>query len=239
MTDIVELFAEAADDVERTKYKVLAKLKAAEKAFVEGKVYPYLKDLINARRQISRYFDDRASLRSEEAGEITGIDPEEKEVEREWAEFDDDQSGAVIEKMMRWAAPRIESAIEEGRKVYDDVEEDLEIDTVGIVPNYLTEGYLMVPHFEDSALLAHSYKVGMVRPGDEPRRVLKTERKSSAPIGTDPEDLKEELLEENPDLPVPAAYHASIGREVPYEPTLWPITKRTLIRRLASDERDD
>jgi len=233
----LELFTGAVDDVERTQYQVLAGLQRAESAFDEQEVYPYLGRLVKLHGALVTVLERTEEFRSPETGRITGIDWEEESITYEWPELEGTEM-TVVEDLIRWALPKIRSTIEEGRAVYEHVEENTELETVGIFPSYIQEGYLMVPDRANEILHVLRYEFSTLHEEGETHRALRTVHcKAVEEEGVDvpPSSIKLDLLEERRDLPKPATYFSRTNLEVPYEETLLPVVKRRLIHRLAAE----
>lgn len=233
----LELFTGAVDDVERTQYQILGGLKRARTAFEERRVYPYLGRLAELYGALVTVLKRTEAFRTPETGQITGLDWEKKVLTYEWPELEDTEM-AVVEDLIRWALPHIREAIEEGRSVYEHVEDNMEIETVGIVPSYLQEGYLMVPEREADQLHVLRYQLSIIQEEGEKHRALRTiHLKTVEQKGVDvhPSDVKLNLLEERRDLPNPATYFSNTALDVPYTETLLPVVKRRLIRHLSKE----
>ncbi len=233
----LNLFTGAVEDVERTQYKVLAGLKKARSAFDEQRVYPHLGRLVKLHGALVTVLDRTEEFRTPETGDISGIDWDEKKVTYEWPELEGTEM-AEVEDLIRWALPHIRDAIEEGKDVYEQVEDNLELETVGIVPSYVQEGYLMVPHREENVLHVLRYTLSIIEGEDERHRALKTthcKTVSQESVDLDPSTIKLQLVEERRDLPNPATYFSNIDLHVPYQETLLPVVKRRLVRRLAAE----
>lgn len=233
----LELFTGAVDDVERTQYQVLAGLKKAETAFAKKQVYPYLGKLVKLYRALHTVLERTEDFRTPDTGRISGLDLEAHSITYEWPELEDTQM-TVVEDLIRWALPHIQEAIKEGRSVYEHVEDNLELETVGIVPSYLQEGYLMVPEGEEDVLHVLRYQLSIIQEEGEKHRALRTVHcKTVSQDGVDvhPSSVKLDLLEERRDLPNPATFFSNTNVAVPYKETLLPVVKRRLIRRLASE----
>ncbi len=233
----LELFTSAVDDVERTQYEILAGLQEAESAFEEKRVYPHLGRLVHLHGALMTVLARTEEFRTPETGEITGIDWEEKSITYEWPELEDTEMD-VVEDLIRWALPKIKGAIEEGRSVYEHVEDNMELETVGIVPSYVQEGYLMVPESEADVLHVLRYELSIIQDEGEKHRALRTTHcKTVEQEGVDvhPSSIKLDLLEERRDLPNPATYFSNTALDVPYQETLLPVVKRRLIRHLATE----
>jgi hypothetical protein len=230
----LDLFAGAAYDVERTQYQVLGGLQRARKAFARNRVYPHLSRLVKLYQGLQTILDRSSSFRNARTGEIKSINLEDRTIQYEWPEFDQDQM-ATIEELIRWAIPHIQETIEEGRAVYEFVEDSLELEEVGIVPSYVQEGYMLVPDRSSDQLHVLRYSLSIFTDADERYRSLKTVHcKSIEQKGVDrpPSSIKLTLVEERDDLPNPATYYFNTDVDVPYEPTMLPVVKRMLMRHL-------
>ena len=235
----LDLFTRAVHDVERTQYQILAGLQRAYEAFDNKRIYPYLGQLVHLHRSLTTIIEQSDAFRTAATGTIKNIDLEDREIEYEWPELDGAEM-AVVEELIRWALPHIREAVEDGRSVYEFVEDNVELETVGIVPSYLQEGYLMVPDTESSELHILRYRLSILTDDGERYRALRTTlcKTVERPVGVDlhPSSLKLELVEERRDLPNPATYFTSTAVDIPYEDTLLPVVKRRLIRRLMREE---
>jgi len=230
----LELFAGAAYDVERTQYQVLARLQRAREAFSENYIYPHLGRLVKLYKVLNTVLERTDEFRNQQTGEISSIDLEAKKIIYEWPELDRDQM-AEVEELIRWAMPHVKEAIEEGRAVYEFVEDNLQIEEVGIVPSYVQEGYMMVPDREKDVLHVMRYSLSIFTDADERYRSLKTAHCKSVPqqgVDLHPSSVKLELMEERKDLPNPATYFFNTEIAFPYERTMLPVVKRRLMRHL-------
>jgi hypothetical protein len=233
----LDVFTGAVHDIERTQYQVLAGLKRAHDAFEEQRIYPYLGRLVKLYRSLETIIDRSERFRSARTGQIAEIDLENETIEYEWPEIDADKMSDV-EDLMRWALPRVQDAIEEGKAVYEHVENSVELETVGIVPSYVQEGYLMVPDREEQQLHVLRYTLSIFTDEDERYRSLKTEHCKTVPqegVDVAPGSIKMELIEERDDLPNPATYCFQTDRVFPYQETLLPVAKRRFIRYLSGE----
>jgi len=232
----LDLFTSAVDDVERTQYHILAGLQSAQSAFQEQRVYPHLGQLVKLHGALRTVLARTEDFRTPETGQITGIDWSEKAITYEWPELEETEM-AVVEDLIRWALPQIRTTIEGGRSVYEHVEDNTELETVGIVPSYVQEGYLMVPERDEAVIHVLRYELSIIQEEGEKHRALRTVHcKTVSEDGLDvhPSNIKLDLLKERPDLPNPATYFSNTDLNVPYRETLLPVVKRRLIRHLAS-----
>jgi hypothetical protein len=213
-----------AHDEESTRYHVLHGLQQVRRAFGHNRVYPHLADLIHLRSALREIGDGSSALR--ERGPLKEIDLEEGVLRYEEAE-----PHFPFEALIAWALPLIEEAIEEGRAIYDFVDEHTAVEAVGIVPSYQDEGYLLVP--DEAALRVIRYAVSIFTRHDERFRSLRTSAVDEVPGGAPPTELKRFLIGRYPDLPNPATYRVASELRFPVEETVLPVAKRKLLQYLA------
>jgi hypothetical protein len=212
-------------DSEWSRYRILGGFQEIRRAFCDNRVYPYLADLIHLRTALRTLADESDALRSR--GPLTGIDLEEGALR-----YEDSQGAALpFEDLVVWAMPLIEAAIEEGRAIYDFVDERTAVEAVGIVPAYQDEGYLLVPDGE--ALRVLRYAVSLFTRHDERFRSLRTASVDEAPGDTPPHELKRFLTARHPDLPNPATYRVATDLDFPVDETMLPVAKRKLLQYFA------
>lgn len=233
----IELFTEAVHDVERTQYRILGGLKKARDAFEEDRIYPHLAQLVKLYRGLETIVEQSDRMRNPASGTATGVDWEKQELTYQWPELDGDEM-STVNGLIRWALPRVREAIREGKDVYEAVDESLELETVGIVPSYLKEGYLMVPDREDDVLYVLRYTMSVVQDDGERARMLRTvpcRTVEQGGVEPHPSSVKLDLVAERRDLPNPATYFFDTSAPFPYEPTLLPVVKRRLMRHLVTE----
>lgn len=230
----LQLFAGAAYDAERAQYQVLGGLQRAHEAFAQNEIYPHLGRLVKLYKALQTVLDRSEAFRNPRTGTIKGLDLDNKKVIYEWPELDTDQM-SLVEDFIRWALPHIQDAIEEGRTVYEFVEESMQMEEVGIVPSYVQEGYLMVPDRQANKLHVLRYSLSIFTSAEERYRTLKTVHCKSVPhdgVDTQPSHVKMDLLAERTDLPNPATYYFDTDVGFPYERTMLPIVKRKMMQHL-------
>lgn len=230
----LDLFVQVRSDFESTQYKIRAGLKAISRGFQNNKIYPHLSHLIELYTTLSDILDRLQQLRDEFPKRIKKIDFVNEVIEHEVV-FVPGSDLKQVEELIEWALPYIKAKIEEGKAIYEFVDEELEIEEVGIVPNYTDEGYLFVPDNEVSKLLLFQYEVSVFESSSDSYRSLKTAflkalKKGSAHLS--PNAIKLDLINENSELPNPATYAFNTDLDFPFRETIFPITKRKLMQQL-------
>ena len=230
----LDLFVRPDLDAEHARYQVLGALQRVHQAFAKTVIYPHLAELIKLHSMLKTLVERSEGLRSARPSAIKRIDLENKEVIYERPDLSQDQM-AQVEDRIRWALPRIEAAIEEGRTIFEFVEEHLRLEEVGVVPSYIQEGYLIVPDAEARALHILQYQMTLFTNAEERFRSLKTTRVKTvtqALVRRSPQSVKLELVEERRELPNPATYAFDTDLDLPYAATVLPVAKRKLMRYL-------
>lgn len=234
----LDLFTGAVDDFERAQYRILGNLQLARRAFSNNRIYPHLGQLVAIHGTLRTILANTDNLKDAVRGPIKDVDLEAGEVIYERPVLGEDQMEA-IEELIQWALPQIEDAIEEGKTIFEFVEDHLRMEEVGIVPSYVQEGYLFVPDYENGQTHILQYSMSIFTSASERYRSLRTTHVRSVehrPLESSPQSLKLSLMEERRDLPNPATYAFDFEFDFPYEPTVLPVAKRKLLRYLFSDE---
>jgi len=231
----LEHFIQAAEDFERAQYHVLSGVQYARQAFSRNAIYPHLGELVQLYNTLQSLIRQFETLRDAFPGTATGLDLARYQIVRERPMLGPDQLGPV-EDLVRWALPHLQVAIDEGRTVFEFVEENLHLEEVGIRPSYVEEGYLMLTDPLERQLHILQYTLSVFAHTDERFRSLKTTYIKSLPhqgIYPSPQRIKLDLVAENRALPNPAMYFFSTDLDFPFEATVLPVAKRKLMYYLA------
>lgn len=232
----LDLFTNAVYDFERAQYQILSNLQSVRQDFSNNRIYPHLGDLIALYGTLQTITEESDHLRKALPGTIKEVDLEAQEVVYEKADLDHDKM-QTVEELIQWAMPHVKAAIDEGKTIFEFVEDHLHMEEVGIVPSYVQEGYLFVPDRETDQLHVLQYNLSIFTGSDERFRSLRTSHVRSIPqrsIRHSPQTIKLSLMEERRDLPNPATYYFDSEIEFPYESTVLPVAKRKLMRYLFS-----
>ena len=170
----LDLFTQVRSDYEKRQYKVLSALKRISEDFQHNKIYPHLSHLAELHHTLGDIRKRLHDLRSEFPKRIKKIDFVNQEIEHEIV-FVDGSDLQKVEELIEWALPYIKAKIEEGKTIYEFVNEKIFLEEVGIVPNYTDEGYFFVPDNEESKLLLFEYEVSIFQSAKDQYRSLKTQ----------------------------------------------------------------
>lgn len=230
----LDLFTQVQADFEMRQYKILVALKKITEDFQHNKIYPHLSHLAELHRTLSDIKTRLEDLRSEFPKRIKKIDFVNQEIEHEVV-FVDGSDLQKVEELIEWSMPFIEAKIEEGKTIYEFVNEKILLEEVGIVPNYTDEGYFFVPDNEEAKLLLFQYEVSIFQSAKDQYRSLKTQFLKA--LGQrralmSPNSIKLDLINEFKELPNPATYSFQTELSFPFNETVFPVVKRKLMRQL-------
>lgn len=230
----VETFFGGAHDVETKQYEVLNGIKAYTSEFQHNRLYPALSELIELYGALQDFLNKKNDFK---------LPQNLKDVDLENQQLVYDNSNLVNSELERaadliaWAIPRLKQCVDEGREVYNFVDEHIQIEEVGIMPMYKEEGYWFVPEHTSSLIHLLRYQVSLFSSTSERYRTLKTQVLESIThsfVQPTHESLKLDLIGRYHDLPNPATYACETDLEFPFAATILPVAKRKLMSHLFS-----
>jgi len=237
----LDMFVRADRDLEAAQYRVLSGLQEARRAFSGNIIYPHLRTLIDLHNALQVVIDNLDQMRTATPRKLKEIDLVQQALVYETMEMGSKEL-AFVEELIQWAIPHVRSAIDEGRTIFEFVDENLSLEEVGIIPSYVQEGYFIVPDRQGRKVHIMQYSLSIFTRAEERYRSLRTSTVKSISHGQvdpSPQSIKLQLLEEHRELPNPATYLVDTFLEFPYQETLLPVAKRKLLRHLSTTERGD
>jgi hypothetical protein len=230
------MFIRAVHDVEKTQFEILSGLRKVHSNFHQNRIYPDLSSLIQLYETLHSIATHADTLEALVPKRLKELDLQTNSWVYEQSRLKDTDFEAIRELIV-WALPHIQRAIEEGKTMFEFVDEHLEVEVVGILPTYLEEGYFFIPDNMTSRLHLVKYEVSIFTNANERFRSLKTTlvRSVNQSLVVQPaQSMKMELVEQFPELPNPATFHFQSELEFPFAETMLPVAKRRLLRRLYS-----
>lgn len=222
MTPLTLSLFDGARDAEATRYRVLAGLADAHDAFTHNRVSPHLGDLIRLHAGLRVLITGADAVRPR--GSVVDVDWQAGRLVRD----DLEMPAPLAVELARWALPRVEVVVAEGRTLYEFADEHAEIQAVGILPGYRSEGFLLVADGTQVWTLRYH-----ISPITGPNGRYQTLRTSRVDVRLDPlappHVWKSALAQAAPDLASPAAFRLRAQVDLPVEETLVPVAKRKLL----------
>jgi hypothetical protein len=230
-------FVEGLQDFEYKKYVLLAYLQTVRKAFDQSLLYPVFSELIAHYQNLHAFQQTKQQFESAVPQKLVALD---------WEKFQalyasllaDDEALREIEGIVDFSLPRVKASVEEGKQLYEFIEENIEIDTVGLLPLYRDAGYLLLRKGETNMIKAYSYQITVFENANERYRGIHSHFVADFPLSivNTYEAIKLELIRQQKDLPNPATFSIYSKMQFPEEASLIPVAKRKFVRFLAALE---
>jgi hypothetical protein len=218
-------------DFEYKKYQLLAYLKETSNQFKEVKIYPALADLIDHHHTLNELQLGKLELSNLFPKNLESIDFQQAKLNYS-SVIRPGQVMEEVNKITEFALSKFAFQIEQGKSIYDYVEDQLEFDPVGIIPIYNREGYVLLSQERSSDIHVFRYKSNLIQYAGEKMRsisvwLIGVFRRT---LVTTLEKIKLELLKEIKELPNPATFRLHSKQAFPIEETLLPIGKHLLLK---------
>jgi hypothetical protein len=229
-------FIKAADDIELSKYRVLAILNKYSAALHKNKIYPALAELISIKNELELLMEQISLFDVEFVLNLNYDDFSEEGAFTNPVSYTEDSLNRVTE-FINWALPEINSAINEGKAISDFVDENMLMHEVGTMPINKNEGYLFIPDVKNDLMKIYRFDMSLFSTYENPLRTIKSKLVDlvslQAPEAHSPCELKQSLVRKFNDLPNPSCYYFETEIDFPFAETILPVVKRKLVKNLA------
>ena len=212
-----------ARDSEQSRLLLLNKIKLSQQNFNETKIFPEFQNLITIHENIINILSNRSGIYIKEyAGKSDFIQGNEMK----------SQNNKDIEsqfRLMEWILPYLKELLEQGRYIYEFVENNINIESIGIKSDYKKDGYLIIPDNRQKVFRILRYNCTLYK-------ILKTrevDNYSWNVIIVPREFLRNYLLAN--DILNQIIYLLDTELSFPYNETISPIARRKFIKFLEKD----
>jgi hypothetical protein len=229
-------FAEGRIDFELKKYTLLAYLQEVNRNFNENRLYPQLADIIFHYHNIVAFRENKKHLQEHFPRKLTGMQMEKLQLLYEQL-IADDELMSELEEIIQFAAGTMKTTIQNGTGIYEFVEENIDINPVGLVPLDTQEGYFFLSNGEKGQTRVYQYRLSFFQKYEERYRSIKTSflETQQRNIAHTYEHIKSDLISKRKELPNPAVYAIETELRFPVEETLLPVAKRQLVKFLSGE----
>ncbi len=221
-------------DYEYKKYVLLAYLKDIGRRFNRSELYPFMSDLIFHYRNLIKVRESKKIMFESFPESLTEADFNKLKLTYSKV-VDDDEVMGQIEEIIAFAIPKMKGMLEEGKELFEFVEENIELEPVGVSPIYSDEGYLFINQQSSTDVSIFRYQMTFFEHSEEKFRSMTTQFLMNEIHGVSKtyENIKIQLTKQFSELPNPATYLAFSKLTLPLNETVLPVAKRMLIQRLA------
>jgi len=221
-------------DYEYKKYILLAYLKDVKQRFNQAELYPFMSDLVFHYRNLIKVRESKKMMYENFPQSLSKADFDKLQLTYEKM-INDDEVMEQIEEILSFAVPKMKETLEEGKELFEFVEENIVMEPVGVSPIYEDEGYLLINQDASVDVSVYRYQLTFFEHAEEKYRSMSTTflKKEVKKINHTFENLKIELTKQFSELPNPATYLVETKLKFPLEHTVLPVAKRMLVRRIS------
>lgn len=226
-------FCDGVADFEYKKYLLLAYLQYVNRHFKDTRLYPALGELVYHYRSLHHFMDSKRRLDEGFPTQVEGIDIRKlrliyKNVLKE------DNILETIEHLVKYAMPKIKNYLDNGKEIYDFIEDQLKLESVGVVPLRKEEGYLILAQNRKDYLV-YNYVMSLFSSATDSYRSIQTQfvKSYKKNIMNTLSNIKTDLIRKRKHLPNPATYVVASEINIPVKDTFLPIAKKMLVAHLA------
>ena len=228
---IHDWLTEGLIDYEYKKYVLLAYLKDVSRRFNQSELYPFMSDLVFHYRNLIKVRESKKLMYDSFPETLTKADFNKLRLTYDKI-VNDDEVMQQIEQIIAFAIPKMKDMLEEGKELFEFVEENIALEPVGLSPIYSDEGYLFINQDSSRDVSIYRYQMTFFEHAEEKYRSMTTEflMNEIRDISKTFENIKVNLTRQFTELPNPATYLAISKLKFPLNETVLPVAKRMLVR---------
>lgn len=225
-------------DYEYKKYQLLAYLQTVEAHFTEAKLYPPYSELYGHYRQLVVFKQSQEELADRFPKQFKLTDGRSAPVQETKPEYTD----AVLNEIndiVAFSIPEMASYLEQGRTIYHEVEDQLQIEPIGLWHQNQDDGFFMLAYPSQQSLPVFRYRLTVYESSGENYRGVHVQYLENVDktLANSFESLKTEISNKHFMSYVPGSYLIQTKFAYPLTETILPITKRLLVKYIAKQQR--
>lgn len=228
-------FAEGRIDFELKKYVLLAYLRDVNQHFQHNKLYPHLADLIFHFNNLAAFRKNKDQLRKNFPKRLSKADMEQLQLIYEKIVADDDMM-QELERIIEYSLEKMDNSLQEGKEIYEYVEQQLTVFPVGVLPLNPSEGYIFITDGSNRETNVYEFQVTLFENDSERYRGIHTLFLCAYTknfIHTY-EHIKSDLIRSHEKFFNPAVYSIETGLSFPVKETILPVAKRFLVKYISN-----
>jgi hypothetical protein len=221
-------------DYEHKQYVLMDYLQNVRENFGRMILFPQLIELKYQYSNLESFLKSREIIIGSMA-KIKAIDLKRMEIVYDFPE--DSEEMKEIVSIIQWSLPKIEKTFKEGRFLFAHVEESLEMNYIGVIPEkYINEGFIFVRMGTETTLHIYEYKIrNVLDPHHENKKMLLKKIDSFDFISGDNYENSKMKICERTKQSNPLFLCIESKEIFPLEETLLPVIQRLAIDKINKD----
>jgi len=224
-------FSTGLIDFEYKQYILLDYFQSVQNSYDEKKLFPMFQNLLYVYKSTQEYkrkieeFKESITKKN-----LVGINWGGSKLEYEKS-IEQDDIMDEIERVVNYSIPLFKESIKNGRDIYDQIDNNIEIKCVGLEPIYKNEGYLIIRYNKE--FIVYKYCVSTIQEDiHDKSKMIKFDElcKYKSTLTKNVEKIKMKLIKKYEEFPNPSTYFIDIdSNEFPLDDTIIPIIKRKIL----------
>jgi hypothetical protein len=221
-------------DAEQKQYLLLAYIKYIQEKFSGEMLFPHLSHLIEHIRNLDHISNGFKSLENDFPRVLSGFNANATGLVFS-PKNPEESVFSFVSELIDFAKPRLSYTASVGKEIFDEVENSLSIESIGILPVLQNEGYFLLAIDGLPKVNVFRYSVSSLSLDSEKYRSISMQwvMNDTLSLGNSPQHIKLALIRRFPELPNPAAFVCTSFKAWPMKETLLPVTRRILLKRLS------
>jgi hypothetical protein len=219
-------------DFEYKKYLILAYLQSARKQFEKVELYPTLADLVSHYTQLLNLQQKQESMKQNFPTKLSTADLENWQLIYKKLE-ENNETILEIEDIINFAIPQIKEGLNEGKKIYEYIEKNIQVLPIGLLGLHNYIGFLIIYKEKEKEAQVFEYKISIFENANEIYRGIHTNFLENIQKNTSNtfESLKQNLVKKYGYIHS-STYLAYSKVNCSLDFTLLPVVKRLLVKEI-------
>lgn len=220
-------------DYEYKKYLLLAYLQQVDARFKESALYPEMAELVKHYQNAVTLKTNQELLAEQFPKDLKEADFQNLKLVYESTVGIPKEIGEILQ-ILDFSIPEFKKYLEEGKSIYQWAESQIAIQPLGIYAIDQREGFVLVRREPETKTRIYQYRITLFEQHNENFRGLNLEYLDAVEksLFVSYEGLKLEVLKKYGNRSLSATYLVESKACLPWESTLMPVAKRSLIRYL-------
>lgn len=207
-------------DLEKSKYLLLNKFKFCERELDESRLFPTYQMLINIYQQLVDIMNRHNKIFGKEYTDVLS----EEEMEEKYKLINRELEKSF--ELMHWSFAHLNKTLENGKAIFDFVNESINIESIGVCSEHNQQGYFVIPDIRSRMMRVIKYEKNLYK-------ILKTKEVSNYELSMiiiPNEVIRNRMISD--DILNQIIYMLDTELDFPYMETILPVAKRKFLNYL-------